>query len=183
MNRFTLIFCIAVVWVGSFPLLSRANPHRAGFGGSFRLGALGGVALNTSGNASLSPSGSIDFRTWTADKIFGFGLHFGMNLIAAGSNPSYGIAPGLSFDFGLYRKGVILPYLGVKLQFIYVYSGYSGGGLLLEIQPRFGVEMFLFLQRKMSLFVEVGVPITVPIRGGGVVVEFGNLGFGFRYYI
>lgn len=156
------------------------NLHKAGFGGSFRL-ATAVNPLSSGNSSSLAPASSLDFRTWSDKKIFGFGVHFGMNLIVAGSQSLVGIVPGISFDFGLLRQGPLLPYLGVKLQLVYVYA--NSGGLIIEIQPHFGLEMFLFLQRKMSLYLEVGIPISIPVRGGGVAIELGGLSFGFRYYV
>lgn len=166
----------------SLPALAKNN-HTAGFGGTFRFASFTTLSLMSS-NApgGFTPSGSLDFRTWTDKKVFGFGLHLGMNVAATGSRPIYGVAPGLSLDFGLLRHGPVLPYLGVSLRVLVASTGGSTI-VLFELQPRFGVEMFLFLKRKVSLFVEIGVPISIAPGAAGALVEFGSLALGFRYYI
>lgn len=166
----------------SFPTLA-ANNHKAGFGGTFRFASFTALSLVGSGApGGFTPSGSLDFRTWTDKKVFGFALHLGMNVAAVSSRPIYGVAPGLSLDFGLLRHGPFIPYLGVSLRVLISSTG-SSAFVLFELQPRFGVEMFLFLKRKVSLFVEIGVPISIAPGAAGALIEFGSLALGFRYYI
>lgn len=160
-----------------------ANPHSAGFGGTFRFASFTSLNLfGSSSGGSVVPSGSLDFRTWTKNKVFSFSLHLGANAIVLGSNNVFGVAPGISLDFGLLRRGPFIPYLGLKLSVLVAGSG-GGMGILVELQPRFGVEMFLFMKRKISLFVEIGVPISIPVGAPGALIEFGSLALGFRYYV
>lgn len=156
-----------------------------GLGGSLRMFAFD--FLRSSGSdedlGKQLPAGALTSRTWFVPR-FGLDIHFGLNVLSKASSSVKSFSPGFGLIFGLLSNpNDIRPYVELLTVF-HILTLFDDSKVLITVEPRFGVELFLMKSKRLSFDISVGLPITgvTGVQTTAYFMEFANLNLAFRYY-